>query len=115
MFQLEPLSGSGTGDQDSCRKTACSVRLNDICPNELKLNNQFGTIGCKSACTAFNTDQYCCRGLYGTPLTCRPSTWPVDYPSFFKRNCPDAYSYPYDDQQGTFTCRASTYIITFGI
>nr|XP_023017000.1 pathogenesis-related protein 5-like [Leptinotarsa decemlineata] len=114
-FQIEPIGGKGDGGQYSCKKSACPRYLNDECPNELKLNTEHGVVGCKSACLAFNTDQYCCRGAFGTPETCRSSTWPVNYPKFFKSRCPDAYSYAYDDHKSTFTCRAEKYLITFGL
>ncbi|XP_074028083.1 uncharacterized protein [Leptinotarsa decemlineata] len=112
---IEPIGGKGDGGQYSCKKSACPRYLNDECPNELKLNTEHGVVGCKSACLAFNTDQYCCRGAFGTPETCRSSTWPVNYPNFFKSRCPDAYSYAYDDHKSTFTCRAEKYLITFGL
>ncbi|XP_072391832.1 uncharacterized protein [Diabrotica undecimpunctata] len=112
---FEPVGGSGDGSQYSCKKCGCERHLNDNCPNELRLTTEHGTVGCKSACLAFNTDQYCCRGAYGTPETCRSSDWPVNYPEYFKSNCPDAYSYAYDDRKSTFTCKAEKYIVTFGI
>ncbi|XP_023016998.2 uncharacterized protein [Leptinotarsa decemlineata] len=112
---MEPVGGRGDGGQYSCKKTACARHLNEECPNELKLHTQSGVVGCKSACLAFNTDQYCCRGAHNRPETCRSSSWPVDYPNFFKSRCPDAYSYAYDDHKSTFTCRAEKYIIVFGL
>ncbi|XP_066373155.1 thaumatin-like protein [Miscanthus floridulus] len=30
-------------------------------------------VGCKSACLAFGTDEYCCRGKFASPATCKPS------------------------------------------
>uniref|UniRef100_A0AC35UF57 Pathogenesis-related protein 5-like n=1 Tax=Rhabditophanes sp. KR3021 TaxID=114890 RepID=A0AC35UF57_9BILA len=65
------------------------------------------TVGCNSACTKFNTDQYCCRGAFNAPQTCKSSTWPVNYPKYFKDQCPTAYSYAYDDEKSTFVCRGS--------
>ena len=91
---------------------------NDVinqCPDALQVKNGQGTvIACNSACNAFNTDQYCCRGAYGTPETCKSETWPENYPKFFKDRCPDAYSYAYDDHKSTFTCKANAYLVTFG-
>lgn len=37
--------------------------------------SHFRVVACKSACLAFNTDQYCCRGAYGTPDTCQASQY----------------------------------------
>ena len=112
---MEPVNGQGDGSEYSCKRCACATNINDICPGELVVRNGEGyNIACNSACLAFNTDEYCCRGDHGTPETCRSSDWPVDYPSFFKSNCPDAYSYAYDDHKSTFTCIAEKYVVTFG-
>ncbi|KAJ3627198.1 hypothetical protein MTP99_014596 [Tenebrio molitor] len=114
MAAIEPIGATGDGGQYSCKKSACQVRLNDNCPEKLKVRNGNGVIACNSACNAFNTDQYCCRGAYGRPETCSSSDWPENYPQYFKSRCPDAYSYAYDDHKSTFTCKAETYLITFG-
>ena len=97
-----------------CKNVACLKDLNSICPSQLKKFNSAGqVIGCLSACEKFNTDQYCCRGAFGTPDTCKSSTWPVNYPSVFKTACPAAYSYAYDDNTSTFFCRTTNYNIKF--
>ncbi|KAG5869073.1 hypothetical protein JTB14_001265 [Gonioctena quinquepunctata] len=111
---IQPVAGEGDGSQRSCKIAACRYAINAECPNELKLENNNVVIGCKSACEAFNTDQYCCRGAYNSTETCRSSDWPVNYPRFFKDRCPDAYSYAFDDQNSTFTCNTGTYYIQFG-
>lgn len=39
-----------------------------VCGSELSIRaSNGGVIGCKSACLAFNTDTYCCRGSNNTP------------------------------------------------
>ncbi|KAG2677358.1 hypothetical protein I3760_12G094200 [Carya illinoinensis] len=77
----------------------CTADINGQCPNELKAPG-----GCNNPCTIFKTDQYCCNSG-----SCRPT----NYSKFFKTRCPDAYSYP-DDQNGTFTCNGGTnYKVTF--
>lgn len=112
---MEPLDGASDGSQYSCAKASCTYYINNECPEELKLYGSTGAvIGCKSACLAFDTDEYCCRNDHGLPETCVSSTWAVDYPSFFKTRCPDAYSYAYDDNKSTFTCDATIYQIEFG-
>jgi hypothetical protein len=68
-----------------------------------------GVVACKSACEAFGLDQYCCGGEFANPTTCRPSF----YSTIFKRACPRAYSYAFDDGTSTFTCKASDYAIIF--
>ncbi|GJQ81656.1 hypothetical protein Trydic_g8534 [Trypoxylus dichotomus] len=101
---VEPVNGWGAEGQYGCKKAACNYYINDDCPPELRLIGSSGwTIGCKSACLAFNTDQYCCRGAHGLPETCKSSQWPNNWPAFFKERCPDAYSYAYDDRSSTFT------------
>lgn len=108
-----------------CMATGCLVDLNEACPADLRVTSSTGVAGagtaavgsgsgsavaCKSACEAFGSPQYCCSGAYGSPSTCRPST----YSQFFKSACPRAYSYAYDDSTSTFTCAAGTnYAITF--
>lgn len=67
------------------------------------------SVACKSACEAFGDPQYCCSGAYGSPDTCKPSS----YSQFFKSACPRAYSYAYDDGTSTFTCASADYTITF--
>ncbi|CAN6209954.1 unnamed protein product [Urochloa humidicola] len=86
-----------------CASPACAADINAACPPELAVKAPGGggaTVGCRSACLAFNTDEHCCRGAHGTPETCRPSR----YSEFFKQKCPQAYSYAYDDRTSTFTC-----------
>ncbi|KAL8122211.1 thaumatin-like protein 1 [Apium graveolens] len=102
-----PVTVSGAG----CPQTSCPVDINAACPGELALKNQGGaTIGCKSACVAFNAPQYCCTGDHGSPETCTPTS----YSEFFKAKCPQAYSYAYDDKTSTFTCpTGANYVVTF--
>ncbi|CAD5164042.1 unnamed protein product [Musa acuminata subsp. malaccensis] len=52
----------------NCNSTSCPVNVNALCPQELRITApDGGVVGCKSACLAFNTDEYCCRGQYGSP------------------------------------------------
>ncbi|CAH1134042.1 unnamed protein product [Ceutorhynchus assimilis] len=112
---IEPVGGrSRAGGHYTCKRINCLADVNGKCPEVLKIKHNGMTIACNSACNKFNTDQYCCRGAYNKPETCKSSTWPVNYPAFFKGQCPDAYSYAYDDHKSTFTCHASHYRIQFG-
>ena len=43
-----------TPSNPNCKRHACSSNITAQCPTELKV-----TDGCKSACAAFNTPQYC--------------------------------------------------------
>jgi hypothetical protein len=81
--------------------------LNTIsCPSALQTSGS-----CCSACMKFNTDQYCCRGAYGNPSTCPPTS----YSLIFHNYCGNCYSYAYDDTAATFTCGGNpNYTITFG-
>ncbi|KAK4362825.1 hypothetical protein RND71_018066 [Anisodus tanguticus] len=98
----------GKGDT----KDFYDVSIVDCCPKELQVvggEGQGNVVACKSACEAFGLDQYCCAGEFANPTTCRPSF----YSSIFKRACPRAYSYAYDDGTSTFTCKANDYAIIF--
>lgn len=83
------------------------------CPKELQVvggdGYQGGVVGCKSACEAFGSDEYCCSGEFANPSTCQPSY----YSTLFKQACPKAYSYAFDDATSTFICKAFEYDIVF--
>ncbi|KAK4348986.1 hypothetical protein RND71_031741 [Anisodus tanguticus] len=101
-----PQGGSG----NNCTSTGCVVDLNGACPSELKVTSVGGgNVACKSACEAFRQDEYCCAGAYNNPNTCKPSS----YSMLFKKACPSAYSFAYDDKTSTFTCVGANYLITF--
>ncbi|KAH1245666.1 hypothetical protein AAZX31_06G132700 [Glycine max] len=97
---------------DACNSTGCITDINRGCPKELQLlggdQNQ-RVVGCRSACEAFKTDKYCCSGAFANPNTCQPSY----YSTIFKKACPRAYSYAFDDGTSTFTCKANEYDIVF--
>ncbi|KAF5765152.1 putative Thaumatin family [Helianthus annuus] len=94
------------GGSGGCGTTGCVNDLNRRCPNELKVASGGA---CRSACEAFGTPEYCCKGAFGSPESCRPTA----YSQVFKMACPRSYSYAYDDATSTFTCTAADYIITF--
>ncbi|KAL6639120.1 hypothetical protein ACP70R_022850 [Stipagrostis hirtigluma subsp. patula] len=118
--EIEPAGGR-------CPTTSCPSDINLVCPKELAVTKaspappprpsgggggeeEAVVVGCKSACLAFGTDEYCCRGRFASPATCRPS----GYSRLFKAQCPQAYSYAFDDGSSTFTCNATPeYRITF--
>jgi hypothetical protein len=111
-----PVGGTTSStDPYQCTTAGCTVNLNEGCPAALQdVDSSGNIIACLSACSEFGTDQYCCTGAYGSPSTCNPDTWPVDYAEYFKSSCPGAYSYAFDDPTSTFTCSgASGYVITF--
>ncbi|KAL4569041.1 hypothetical protein LXL04_024668 [Taraxacum kok-saghyz] len=103
LQMIVEVSG-GSGD---CRTTGCVDDLNRRCPSELRVEGGGG--GCRSACEAFGTPEYCCKGDFGSPSSCQPTA----YSEVFKAACPRSYSYAYDDATSTFTCTDANYIITF--
>jgi hypothetical protein len=54
---------------------------------------------CFSACAKYKEPAYCCTGKYDGPGKCSSNY----YSKAAKDVCPDAYSYPYDDQDSTFS------------
>ncbi|OWM80926.1 hypothetical protein CDL15_Pgr006957 [Punica granatum] len=101
-----PMLVDTSGGSGSCVSTGCAADLNRACPAELRGGSGGG---CKSACEAFGSPEYCCSGAFATPDTCKPSV----YSEMFKAACPRSYSYAYDDATSTFTCTGADYTITF--
>ncbi|KAJ9146339.1 hypothetical protein P3X46_028618 [Hevea brasiliensis] len=101
---VTPINGQG-----NCSIAGCDMDLRSDCPSELAVKSKGKVIGCRSACDVFNTDEYCCRGVYGNPVICQPTY----YSNKFKEACPTAYSYAYDDPTSIFTCSGTDYVITF--
>ncbi|KAL6509205.1 hypothetical protein OROGR_022515 [Orobanche gracilis] len=108
-----PLVVTPSGVYEGCNATGCAVDINMGCPRELQVmgtdGGEGGVVACMSACEAFGLEEYCCSGEFANPTTCRPSF----YAGIFKRACPRAYSYAFDDRTSTFTCKASEYAIVF--
>ncbi|XP_057978716.1 pathogenesis-related thaumatin-like protein 3.5 [Malania oleifera] len=104
-MSVVPYGGSG----GSCTRVSCISDLNRHCPTALQVRRQGRVVGCKSACAAYGSPEYCCTGEYGSPKKCKPTK----YSKVFKAFCPSAYSYAYDDQTSTFTCESAHYLITF--
>ncbi|KAK0598442.1 hypothetical protein LWI29_034736 [Acer saccharum] len=76
------------------RMIRCTADIVGQCPNELKVPG-----GCNGPCPVFKTDEHCCNS---------GNCGPTNYSRFFKERCPDAYSYPKDDQTSVFTCPGGT-------
>nr|ALA44971.1 thaumatin-like protein 9 [Moniliophthora perniciosa] len=98
----------------NCPVADCPVDLNANCPAELA-----SPAGCRSACFA-NLDENpqdspnCCTGSHNTEDTC-PSSG-VQFYSYFKDACPNAYVYAYDDASALRTCDSglnADYTLTF--
>ncbi|KAH9325627.1 hypothetical protein KI387_005805 [Taxus chinensis] len=98
------------GGSGQCGLAGCSKDLNEVCPRGLAVVEEGQVVACNSACSAFDSPEYCCTGRYGDPHTCAPNV----YSTLFKSNCPSAYSYAYDDATSLLTCSGSPhYVITF--
>ncbi|OWM84913.1 hypothetical protein CDL15_Pgr027700 [Punica granatum] len=95
--------------KENCTTVGCDGDLRKNCPSELRLNSSGKVIACRSACDVFNTDEYCCRGMFGDATTCHPS----NYSRTFKSVCPVAYSYAYDDPTSIKTCTGAEYVVSF--
>ncbi|KAF2307469.1 hypothetical protein GH714_028958 [Hevea brasiliensis] len=105
---VSPQGGSG----DNCITASCAGDVNSVCPTELAVTGSDGgtVIACKSACEEFHQPEYCCTENFRIPETCKPTT----YSMIFKNQCPQAYSYAYDDLTSTFSCSGgANYAITF--
>jgi Thaumatin family len=94
--------------------STCSRAVIDSCPADLRS----GAV-CLSPCTRFGTDQFCCRGAYGTPQTCVVADWAAfarAYVDNVHGFCPQQYSYAYDEIPGDalHTCPTGAhYTVTF--
>ncbi|XP_037403796.1 PR5-like receptor kinase [Triticum dicoccoides] len=75
----------------------CSADITSQCPTELKALG-----GCNNACRVFKKDKYCCTGSAADNCST------TNYSVLFKKMCPDAYSYPKDHPNSTFTCPTGT-------
>ncbi|KAK1384071.1 thaumatin-like protein 1b [Heracleum sosnowskyi] len=93
----------------NCSRTECRMDVNGVCPSELKISSDGEGVACVHPCTAFADPQSCCTGTYNSPGQCKAS----QYTNVFKKACPTAYSYVYDDKASTFQCDAANYLIAF--
>ncbi|KAJ8752179.1 hypothetical protein K2173_003787 [Erythroxylum novogranatense] len=97
------------GSRGRCVNIGCASDLNSQCPPDLAIpRGQGDVVGCKSACSAYVEDKYCCVGNW-TGDACQRNS----YTAFFKIACPTAYSYAYDKRNTTFTCAGADYLILF--
>ncbi|XP_071723979.1 pathogenesis-related thaumatin-like protein 3.5 [Rutidosis leptorrhynchoides] len=103
-ISVTPINGTG-----NCSPCGCDKDLRLTCPSELATKSNGKVVGCRSACDVFNTDAYCCKGVFGNAKTCQPTF----YSKKFKDACPTAYSYAYDDPTSIFTCSGTDYVVAF--
>jgi Thaumatin family len=89
-----------SGPEAVCAWSPSPECIKALCPEELIFYSSSEEIaGCMSACEAFNAPEFCCTPPNSTPSTCPPS----NYSEYFKKICPDAYAYAFDDSTSTFT------------
>ncbi|EIE75508.1 hypothetical protein G6F46_005373 [Rhizopus delemar] len=107
-ISISPNGGSSDGKYE-CGSPACSSLPE--CPEDLQDKDSNGkVIGCKSACSAYGTDEYCCTGDSEARGTCKASKYSIPV----KNACPDVYSYAYDDNTSMYACSPSDgYTVTF--
>ncbi|CAO3659855.1 unnamed protein product [Rhizopus stolonifer] len=100
-------SGGGASSGYSCGSPQCVV---PSCPDKFAVKDSAGNvIGCKSACSVTNAPEDCCTGSYNNPDVCKGGT----QAEAIKSACPDAYSFAYDDQSSTYSCGATSYLVSF--
>ena len=109
-------------DKPAASRSAIRARVAELVQQcrarELSGRSRRGA-ACLSACTRYNTDQFCCRGAFGTPDTCVVSDWAASaqtYVNNVHNFCPRQYSYAYDEISGgaLHTCpTGANYTITF--
>ena len=103
-----------TTSNTSCTgPSSCSEAVKTNCPAGLRS----GSV-CLSPCTRYNTDQFCCRGAFGTPQTCNTSAWTGEAQTYLNNVhtfCPLSYAYAYDEPSGALrTCPTGTaFNVTF--
>jgi hypothetical protein len=105
--------GVQVSDARCVSPNVCSPAVITSCPADLKSGNV-----CLSPCTKYNTDQYCCRGAYGTAATCLVSQWAASaqtYVNDVHGYCPHSYAFAYDESSGALqTCpTGANYTVTF--
>ncbi|KAL6960687.1 hypothetical protein U1Q18_038451 [Sarracenia purpurea var. burkii] len=105
-----PVFVSTKAPSTKCRVGGCVKDLKSECPEELQAVNSGGkVVACKSACLAFDRDEFCCRNEFGNPEKCRPSV----YSKIFKAACPSYFSYAFDAPSPLVNCPSDEYVITF--
>jgi hypothetical protein len=105
--------GVSVSNSSCVSPNTCSTAPLTSCPAELRTGGY-----CLSPCTRYNTDQFCCRGAYGTAATCVVANWPAygrTYVNNIHTYCPRQYAYAYDEANGSLqTCPTGpNYTITF--
>ncbi|KAL1338048.1 hypothetical protein HN51_032735 [Arachis hypogaea] len=105
-----PVSVMAKNKDPKCSILGCLKELKNYCPHELEVLNTRGeVVACKSACLAFDVDNFCCRNEYGSPEKCKPNV----YSNIFKEACPYYFSYAFDTPTPLANCFSKEYVLTF--
>lgn len=106
-----PVSLTARQGFPKCTIRGCRKNLNGLCPQELEIlnENEKVVVACKSACLAFDLDNFCCRKQYGSPAKCKASV----YSKIFKDACPSYFSYAFDTPPPLVNCASRENVITF--
>lgn len=95
-------------DERSCgRAGGCFEDVLQTGLEELKVYKNDSVVAVNSACQKFKSDEYCCSNKYDSKTKCQPDKWKVDYTNIFKRGCPHALTYKFDEKDSKFTCSGS--------
>ncbi|KAI8880866.1 Osmotin, thaumatin-like protein [Backusella circina FSU 941] len=105
-MRIYPVKGVPNGYD--CGHIACQI---NTCPqsNAVKSLVTGHVISCQSSCSASNAPEDCCTGSYDHPEVCFGGELSIKA----KSQCPDAYTYAYDDATSTFACASDGYVVTF--
>lgn len=106
QMSITPTDG-GSASGYTCGAPSCSM---GSCPSDMAVTDSTGNVmSCMSSCSKTGSAQDCCSGSYNSPESCSPSSDALQV----KSQCPDAYSFAYDDQKSTFECEATSYTVSF--
>jgi hypothetical protein len=106
------IYASPDGPEAICQWSQSPQSIKQLCPSDLIFYADAKIAGCLSACDRYRLPEYCCTGSYDNPQTCIPR----NYSEVFKRICPDAYSFAYDDNTSLFVTPlepVSSFQVTF--
>ncbi|XP_019181590.1 PREDICTED: osmotin-like protein TPM-1 [Ipomoea nil] len=95
-FNIPMSFGPTRPGADKCHPVSCTADIVGECLAPLRVAG-----GCNNACPTFGSPEFCCRP---NNVPCNPT----DYSRFFKTRCPDAYSYPKDDETSLMSCPGDT-------
>ncbi|KAI9268727.1 thaumatin [Sporodiniella umbellata] len=106
-ISIAPNGGKVEGEYE-CGTPSCSSLPQ--CPEELQDKRDGKVVGCKSACSAFGTGEYCCTGEAEARGACKASKFSAPV----KEACPNVYTFAQDDSTSMYACSPSNgYTVTF--